>query len=238
MRMIMNKSLISNKGIILLSGGLDSVVSLAAAINNGVSVKKALFFDYGQKSFEKEYQASKNIAEFYSIDFECIKLDWMKNITTSTLVSNDDIPNVDEKDLDDKEASFESMKKVWVPNRNGLFVNIAASFADSFGYDCIIIGANKEEAQTFSDNSIEFVDAENSALKYSVNYSVKLIAPLINYNKNEIVKLGLDIGVPFEYINSCYNNTKKHCGACESCNRLKRALENTGAFEIIDKLFN
>lgn len=226
----------NNKAIILLSGGLDSVVSLADEINK-LDFKLALTFDYGQKSFEKEYNSSKQIAKYYNIKHECIKLDWLKNITTTSLVSNNLVPEIDTDKLDNKEITADSMKNVWVPNRNGLFINIAAAYADSFGYDYIVIGANKEEAATFSDNSKKFIEDITKSLETSTNKKVKVLAPLIDCNKDEIVKKALELKVPLKYINSCYNNTKKHCGKCESCNRLKRALQNLECNELIKELF-
>ncbi len=223
-------------GIILLSGGLDSVVSLAE-LKDETDFKLALTFDYGQKSFEKEKQASEKIAKFYKIPHKIIKLDWLKEITNSSLVSENKIPEVSTKSLDDEKITKESMKSVWVPNRNGLFINIAAAFADSMKIDSIVIGANKEEAATFSDNSENFIIDINKSLETSTNHSVKVVAPLINNSKNDIINIALKRSVPLEFINSCYNNTPKHCGRCESCNRLKRALENSSEHELIEKLF-
>lgn len=225
-----------NKAIILLSGGLDSVVSLAAEYKN-LDIKLALTFDYGQKAFEKELNASKQIAQHYKIKHESIKLDWLKAITNTSLVSDKNVPVVDETKLDDANTTTNSMKNVWVPNRNGLFVNIAAAYADSFGYDYIIIGANKEEAATFSDNSKKFIEDITKSLETSTNKKVKVLAPLIECDKNEIVKKAIELDVPLKYINSCYNNTQKHCGKCESCNRLKRALHNLNYDELIKELF-
>ena len=222
--------------IILLSGGLDSVVSLAI-LNNEIDIKLALTFDYGQKSIKKELDASQKIAKYYGIKHRLIQLDWLKEITNTSLVSDLDIPTIDEAKLDNQEITQKSMKNVWVPNRNGLFINIAASFADSFDYDFIIIGANKEEATTFSDNSERFIKDINEALKTSTNNKTQVIAPLIELDKNEIVKKAIELKVPLQFINSCYNNTKKHCGKCESCNRLKRALKNAQLEKLITDLF-
>ena len=69
-----------NSAIILLSGGLDSVVSLAK-LKDKYSRILALTFDYGQKSAESEIEASKKICEYYNIEHVVIKLDWLKNIT-------------------------------------------------------------------------------------------------------------------------------------------------------------
>ena len=115
----------SSRGIVLLSGGLDSLVSLGLGIKDyGVSL--ALTFDYGQKSARYEIDASKEICDYYKIEHKVINLDWLKNITHTSLVSSNEIP--EGKELED---SVQSAKSVWVPNRNGLFLNIAGCFADS-----------------------------------------------------------------------------------------------------------
>ena len=209
-----------NKSIILLSGGLDSLVSLGL-VKDKLNIELALTFDYGQKSKEKEIDAAKEIAKFYNLKLEVIKLDFLKNITKTSLVSTDKIPNFEK--INNKE---ETAKAVWVPNRNGLFLNIAGSYADADKYTHIIIGANKEEAQTFSDNTESFIDSINKELETSTQNHPTVVAPLINYNKNDIVKLALDYKIPLELTMSCYDSTYGHCGKCESCQRLYRALEH------------
>lgn len=213
-----------NKSIILLSGGLDSVVSLAAAIKE-YNIKLALTFDYGQRAKYQEIKASSEIAKYYGIEHKIIDLDWLAQITKTSLVNIDDnLPNPDAEDLDEYQKSEQTAQKVWVPNRNGLFINIAASFADSYGFNHIIFGANKEEAATFPDNSAEFIEKINGSLEYSTLVKPKVFSPLINKNKEEIVKLGFELKVPFSFIRSCYTDESSHCGKCESCMRLKRAL--------------
>lgn len=219
------------KSIILLSGGLDSLVSLGLK-KEELNVSLALTFDYGQKASEQEIEASAKICEYYNLEHKVIKLDWLKNITQTSLVSDKDVPTGNE--LDNPENSA---KSVWVPNRNGLFLNIAGSFADSYGYDYILIGANKEEGQTFPDNTQEFIDAVNKEFEFSTQKSPKVVAPLINSDKNDIVMLALQHGVPLELTRSCYQGGAKHCGICESCSRLKHALEANHADEYIKVLF-
>ncbi len=212
----------TNKSIILLSGGLDSLVSLGLK-KEELNVELAITFNYGQKSVEKEIKASEKICQFYGIKHEVINLDWLKKITKTTLVSDQNVPTG--KDLENPQNSA---KSVWVPNRNGLFLNIAGSYADSFGYNYILIGANKEEAQTFPDNTQNFINSVNEEFQYSTMAKPKVIAPLINYNKNDIVMLALKNNIPLELTMSCYNGGDKHCGICESCTRLKHALEANG----------
>lgn len=214
-----------SRGIILLSGGLDSLVSLGLG---GYSVELALTFNYGQKSAKYEIDASKKICDFYNIKHKVIELDWLKNITHTAIVADVDLPDkIDEN----------SAKNVWVPNRNGLFLNIAGSFADGEDYDYILIGANKEEAGNFSDNTQIFVDRVNAEFEYSTNKRPKVVAPLINYDKNDIVKLALKNNIPLNLVKSCYAGGEKHCGKCESCIRLKNALMFNHADKYIEELF-
>lgn len=225
-----------NKSIILLSGGLDSVVSLALA-KEFCSEILALTFNYGQKSFDAERIAAEKISKFYGIDNIIIDLPWLAQISNSALNTEIEVPKLSLNDLSDENIILSSSNSVWVPNRNGLFVNIAACFAEAKGFDSIIIGANKEEAHTFKDNRLEFVDAVNNSLENSLNSTVKLIAPLIDATKKEIVRVGIDLNVPFELIHSCYVFNDRHCGQCESCIRLKRALEQNNETDLIMKIF-
>lgn len=216
-----------SRGIILLSGGLDSLVSLGLAKEKyGISL--ALTFDYGQKSAKKEIETSAKICDYYNIEHKVINLDWLKEITHTALVSGDNLP---------EEISENSAKNVWVPNRNGLFLNIAGAFADGEDYDYIIIGANKEEAGTFPDNTEEFIERVNSEFEFSTQKHPKIVAPLINCNKNDIVKLALENNIPLELVYSCYAQGEKHCGKCESCQRLKNALKANNDVYYIKELF-
>ena len=150
-----------DSAVILLSGGLDSLVALGySKLQMDINPELALTFDYGQKAVLNEITASKKIAEYYGVTHKIIKLDWLKEITKTGLVSPNEVPkqgfNTDE-----------SAKAVWVPNRNALFLNIAASFCDSFGYKYIIFGANKDEGQTFPDNTELFRDKISDLFKTS-----------------------------------------------------------------------
>ena len=219
------------KSIILLSGGLDSLVSLGLT-KEKLNVTLALTFDYGQKSAQKEIEASAKICEYYNIEHKILKLDFLKEITNTALVSGESLPSGEE--LKDE---VQSAKSVWVPNRNGLFLNIAGSFADSYGFENIIIGANKEEAYTFPDNSAEFIDAVNKEFEYSTMVKAKVVAPLLNSNKNDIVMLALSNGIPLELAMSCYQGGERHCGMCESCVKFRHALEANNAQDLIKKIF-
>lgn len=204
------------KAVILMSGGLDSVVAVGFP-QDKYEIDLALTFDYGQKALNEEIVAASNICEYYKIKHKIIKLDWLKEITKSSLVSGESIPT-------ENLGTSQSAKSVWVPNRNGLFLNIAAAYADSYGYDYIIFGANKDEGATFPDNTEEFRVQMTKVFETSTLSKPKVIAPLINYTKDDIVKIAIENNVPLSLIWSCYGSGEYHCGVCESCLHLKKAL--------------
>jgi len=219
----------SDKSIILLSGGLDSLVALGVC-KNKYNIELALTFDYGQKSVKYEIEASANICRYYQIQHEIIELNWLKEITNTALVSSKEIPK-------ENFGTDMSAKSVWVPNRNGLFLNIAAAYADSYNYKYIIFGANKDEGKTFPDNTEEFRNEISEVFKRSTLVHPKVVAPLINYSKDDIVRVALENNVPLELLRSCYTGNAEHCGICESCAHLKKALKNNGAQKYLDILF-
>lgn len=219
----------NKKSVLLLSGGLDSLVILGC-YKDKYCIDLALTFDYGQKSAEQELAAAKKICEYYSINQKIIKLDWLKEITHTSLVSANDIPT-------ENLGTEESAKNVWVPNRNALFLNIAGCFADSFGYNFILFGANKDEGKTFPDNTEKFRKEISGLFESSTLQKPQVIAPLINYSKDDIVRIAIESRVPLELVRSCYNSGDKHCGMCESCKHLKNALLKNNKQDLVKKIF-
>ncbi len=228
------------KSICLLSGGLDSLVSLSFA-KKETDVILALTFDYGQKAFKNEKDSAQKIAQHYNIPHKIIRLEWLKQITNTSLVNKSaKIPSYDKIDLSSRpEVFIKNVALVWVPNRNGVFVNIAASFAEAYSADLIVCGFNSEEAANFSDNSIQFVNSINSALKFSTLSRPRVISYVQSYQKSGIVKAGIRMNSPLHLIYSCYkkSSNQKMCGVCESCIRLKRAFRQANAFEMIKDRF-
>ncbi len=216
------------KSLVLLSSGLDSIVNFKKAYDE-MKVKLILTFDYGQASSEKEVMASSMVAKKFNIEHRVIKLDFLRDISSALKKNN--IPAFDEKRFEDNNYTKETAKAVWVPNRNGLFINIAASFCEVYEIDYIVVGFNKEEAKTFPDNSKKFMKKINSSLKFSTLYNPEVYSYTIDMIKSEIVKEGFKVKAPFEYLWSCYNDGVKMCGVCESCQRLKRALKVNNFYE-------
>ncbi|MDD4169769.1 MAG: 7-cyano-7-deazaguanine synthase QueC [Desulfotomaculaceae bacterium] len=213
------------RSIVLLSGGLDSAVSLAHGRQES-EVALCLTFNYGQHAAPKEIEAASNLAAYYHLSHQIVDLPFLGEITGTALVQGETVlPEPELALLDDPVAAGASASQVWVPNRNGLFINIAAAFAESYGAGLVVAGFNREEAATFPDNSADFVRAANSALSYSTLNQVKVVSYTQLLSKADIVKLGMRRQVPFQYIWSCYRGGEKMCGRCESCLRFKRAAQ-------------
>ena len=221
-----------NKAIAVFSGGLDCTV--AASVYAKDYEIHAITFNYGQKAFEQELKASQIICEKMGFKHHIINLDWLSKISTSSLNTSEEIPNVDFKDLDDAEKSAESASSVWVPARNTVFTSIALSYAESIGAEIIIVGWNGEEGSTFPDNSKEYMEKFNELIDVGSPDKIKIEAPAIDLNKEEIIELGVKVGAPMELSYSCYKGGDKHCGVCESCMRRRRAFENLNVKDLTE----
>jgi 7-cyano-7-deazaguanine synthase len=204
------------KGVAILSGGLDSTVSLAAATRK-MDVVLALTFDYGQRAAKRERDASAKIAKHYKIPHRVIAIPWLAALTSTALVNRG-------ARLPVNEMSERSAKAVWVPNRNGVFIEIAAAHAESLGATRLITGFNKEEAVTFPDNSPAYVRAVNHALSFSTANGVRVVSFTSTLEKKGIVNLGRRLNAPLRFIWPCYEGGRRWCGECESCLRSLRAL--------------
>jgi 7-cyano-7-deazaguanine synthase len=217
--------------VVLLSGGLDSAVALMRALDDG-TVALCLTFDYRQRAAEREIAAARAMCERFGVEHRAIRLDWLGELTATALVDQShDLPEPGESALDDAAAARESAAAVWVPNRNGVFIAIAAAFAESSGAGVVAAGFNAEEAATFPDNSADFVADTNAALARSTRNRVRVVSYTQGLNKAEIVTLGREIGAPIELAWPCYREGPDLCGRCESCRRFERALRASGSWE-------
>lgn len=202
------------------------MVNLYCAHKEG-EVLRALTFDYGQKSVRQEIRSAQKFASILGIKHEIIALPWLKGLTQTALVdSSSSIPTV--SDLDDLSETRQSAKAVWVPNRNGAFLNIAACYAESLGAGFVIPGFNKEEASTFPDNSPAFIEAVSHSLSLSTLSQVKVACFTSGMDKTKIVKLAKKLEIPFQELWSCYQDGEVPCGKCESCLRSARAFKKSG----------
>lgn len=219
----------SLKSIVLLSSGLDSTVNLHEAQRAG-SVLLALTFNYGQKAAKKEIEASRKLTERLGIRHLTLELPFLGLWGSSSLThANQKIPGSGQVQIDSLKASQETAKSVWVPNRNGVFLNIAAGFAESLGADVVVPGFNLEEAQTFPDNSKAYMKALDQSFSFSTANKVLVKCWTVDLDKTQIAKRAVELDIPFDLMWPCYLAEEKWCGECESCQRSKRAMQAVGA---------
>ncbi|XGC79539.1 7-cyano-7-deazaguanine synthase QueC [Bdellovibrio bacteriovorus] len=217
----------TKKVVVLLSAGLDSTVNAYEAIKHQHEVVLALTFNYGQRAAKKEIEHAAKIAAHLGVPHKVVDLPWFKDFNKSSLlVESQTVPTGSAVEIDSLEKSEETARSVWVPNRNGIFLNIAAAYAEAAGAEVVIPGFNAEEAATFPDNSKEFLDRATQALWYSTSNHVSLGCFTVHLKKPDIVRLGQGLKVPWELIWPCYFAGEKWCGECESCLRSKRAFES------------
>jgi 7-cyano-7-deazaguanine synthase len=213
-----------SRAVVLLSAGLDSVVSFKIAYDTFDQIM-CLTFAYAQKALSKETEYAAKICAMYKVNHLIISLPWYASFTGALTDQTTPPPRVSSLTLNDLAITRETARAVWVPARNAVFLSVAAAFCENFGYNSVVVGFNKEEANTFPDNSTDFVASFNEALKYATLTRVEVVAPLIEYNKAEIAALGLRIGAPLEWSWSCYTAEGAPCGICESCLRRRRAFQ-------------
>lgn len=218
------------KALVMLSGGIDSAVALAVAINKfGKNNVLSITFDYNQTN-KKEIEYSKKLSQYYGIDNELI------NIKDIFLYSNSSILSHSNKKISHKtyEEQLENNKEkiidTNVPFRNGLFLSVAVSYALSKKIDVVVYGIHYEVGvmhDIYPDCSPEFNKYMNKAIYYGSGKKVSILAPLVNITKTEVVKKGIKLNVPFKLTWTCYENGKIPCGKCNSCQDRKKAfLEN------------
>lgn len=214
------------KAISVFSGGLDCTV--ATTVFDRDYEIHAITFNYGQKAFKQECKASERICEKMGWTHEVIDLPWLSKISDSSLNTDNEIPEPSESDLDDFKKSSETASSVWVPARNTVFTSIALSYAESIGAEIIIVGWNNEEGATFPDNSKEYLEEFNELIKVGSPEKIRIEAPCIDLNKEELVELGVEVGAPMKLSYSCYKGEDEPCGVCESCVRRNRAFKKVG----------
>ncbi len=217
--------------IALLSGGLDSTVALTLALLQfDPSESLALTFDYGQRNAKAEQHSSARIAGELGVRHRIISLPFLNEVSSGPMVnSNSALPHPGARGIESgAQDGKTNAEAVWIPHRNGLMIAIAASFADGQGGGQIVVGFNREEAETFPDNSADFLSATNLALVNGCSHPVSVISPTCDLDKTEIVRAGFKNNAPLAHLHSCYENQDPACGRCEPCERLKRALTESG----------
>ncbi len=222
------------KILVLSSGGVDSTTCLAMAVKEvGAKNVLALSVYYGQKH-DKEIQAAKKVAEYYGVRRMELDLSVIFAGSNCSLLkqSTEDIP-LESYAQQIEETHGVKPVSTYVPFRNGLFLSSAASIALSHGCSKIMYGAHADDAAgaAYPDCSVDFVNAMNQAIYLGSGNQLTIEAPFVSLTKADVVKKGLELGVPYDLTWSCYEGGEKPCGKCGTCIDRMKAFEKNGTID-------
>ena len=229
------------KALVLSSGGVDSTTCVGLAVNElGAENVITASLYYGQKH-DKELECARKVADHYKVrhieeDISNV-MKYAKDVCTLVKGGKE----IAHKSYAEQIAeNGEGRVATYVPFRNGLFLSIAAAYADSLfpGEDVeIYYGAHADDAagNAYADCSEAFADAMDLAISIGTYGKIKVKRPLINMNKAQVVKTGLELNVPYELTWSCYEGGDKPCGKCGTCIDRINAFEMNGVKDPILK---
>ncbi|MBI1912366.1 MAG: 7-cyano-7-deazaguanine synthase QueC [Deltaproteobacteria bacterium] len=215
------------KSVVLLSGGLDSAVAATIAVSKGECA--FLHINYGQRTEAKELDSFNRIAEHFKIQKRLVTdISYLKQVGGSALT--DERIDVPPADLDNKEIPI-----TYVPFRNAHLLSIAISWAEVLGAKEVYIGAVEEDSSGYPDCRAEFFKAFEKAASLGTRpeTQIKIITPLINMRKSEIVKEGIRLSAPLQFTWSCYKDSSEACGECDSCLLRLRGFKEAEAIDPI-----
>lgn len=206
------------KGLVVLSGGMDSATAIPYARARGMLVKHAVHFQYGSKHNAMEHLAASELAEFYNLDLKVIHLPFIdEHFKSDLLKSGGEIPEGHYEDL--------SMKRTVVPFRNGIMLAIATGLAESLELDYVILGNHKGDHAIYPDCREDFSTPFAQAMEEGTYRRIVLHTPFMDETKKWIAEMGIAMDVPYELTYSCYKGGEKHCGKCGTCTERKEAFE-------------
>lgn len=214
------------KFVVLFSGGIDSTTALYWAIREGGSVR-AMTFDYGQRH-AVEIRMARKICEKLKIEQDILSVD-LGQIKGSSLTD----PALPLPEFRSTGEIGAGVPNTYVPFRNGIFLSLAASWAEVHGFRNIVCGFNVIDSPLYPDTTNTFVQnmeaAINSGTKAAVTKrSIRIHIPLIGMTKSEIIQEGLSLGADYSYSISCYAGRENPCRKCSSCLLRQKAWDEAG----------
>ncbi|NLD46594.1 MAG: 7-cyano-7-deazaguanine synthase QueC [Clostridiaceae bacterium] len=216
-----------SKAVVLLSGGLDSTTCMSVAQREGCDLFP-LSFDYGQRH-KKELNCAKQIVKYYKVKNHMIIN--IANVGGSALTDmNIEVPEY---------KGLPHIPVTYVPARNIIFLSYAAGYAETIGADAIYIGVNAIDYSGYPDCRPEFIEAFEKVIKVGTKAGVngkpvKIVTPLINLTKAEIIKLACENRAPLHLTTSCYKGEEKACGVCDSCVLRLKGFKEAGIVDTIE----
>ena len=210
------------KAIVAVSGGMDSCVTAAIAIQE--YDLSFVHINYGQRTERRELKSFNDIADFYEIKNRLVvDFTHLAEIGGSSLTDKN--IEVSKADLSSKE-----IPSSYVPFRNANLLSVCVSWAEVINAEAIFIGAVYEDSSGYPDCRPEFFKAYEKMIDLGTKPETKivLITPIINFSKEEIVKKGIELNAPLHLSWSCYQNEDEACGVCDSCALRLRGFQKAG----------
>ncbi len=214
------------RALVVCSGGLDSVVAATYTKNVLGYDTELIHFRYGSRAEGPEVVAVQQVADALGVRCTVFPLPVYKPGDSPLLQADSKIAGGEEG------AEF---AHEWIPARNLLLLSVATAYAEANGFDTIVLGNNLEEAGAYPDNEPEFIAKFNDLLPFAVGDGkhMRVIMPVGNLMKHEIVALGHKIGAPLDKTWSCYRAGEQHCGTCGPCYMRRTAFEINHLPEVI-----
>lgn len=219
----------SNKAVLLMSGGMDSAVVAGWAKSKSFDVS-ALHLNYGQKTQERELQSFNELCNHFGIKNRLIvDVSFLSQIGGSSLTD-------DTIEVSDANPENKNIPSSYVPFRNANILAIATSWAEVIGAEALIIGAMEEDSSGYPDCRESFYDAFQKTIDMGTkpDTNIKILTPIIHNTKAEIIKIGTEYNVPFDKTWSCYKNSIKACGKCDSCHLRLKGFKAAGIEDPIE----
>lgn len=224
------------KAVVLVSGGLDSATALAMAVEKyGAGEVLALAVYYGQRH-RKELDAAHRLTDYYQVEYQELNLQILFEKSNCSLLAWSDIAIPHTSYAKQLEGTPDAPVSTYVPFRNGLFLSCAASLAISRGCEVIYYGIHSDDAagNAYPDTSDAFHQAMGDAVYIGSGQQLRIEAPFVKLTKADVVKIGMQLQVPYELTWSCYEGHEKACGVCGTCMDRKRAFALNGLVDPIE----
>ncbi|WP_269432724.1 MULTISPECIES: 7-cyano-7-deazaguanine synthase QueC [Pseudoalteromonas] len=203
-----SKTVMTQKVVVIYSGGMDSFTVLNKALQQGHDVY-ALSFDYGQRHV-KELKVAANVCEKLNVPHKIVDISAINQLIGGSSLTDDiEVP--------EGHYEAENMKSTIVPNRNMILLSLAVGYAVSLKASQVYYGAHSGDHAIYPDCRPEFVQKMDDVCRIANYDAVEIFSPYLNNTKIDILTDGIKMGLDYSQTWTCYNGREKACGKCGAC---------------------
>ncbi|MFT4811210.1 MAG: 7-cyano-7-deazaguanine synthase [Paraglaciecola sp.] len=215
----------SQKVVVIFSGGMDSFTVLNLAVKQGLEVF-ALSFNYGQKH-KKELDYAAQACQELGVHHKIVDISAINQLIGGSSLTSD---------IEVAEGHYEeeSMKSTVVPNRNMILLSMAVGYAVSIDANKVYYGAHSGDHAIYPDCRPEFVHKMNDVCAIANYEAVEIVTPYLDVSKTAILTAGLKMGLDYNLSWTCYNGREKACGKCGACQERLEAFTENGVTDPLE----